>query len=221
MLQKRFFNDPTDRLLEVGSSALDDLELFAVITGRSGSNKLLANLRTLLEDRGGLPGLRYLESKELARQGLGRRQRAAVLAALELARRLAHDPPSGQPILSRPERMIDHLGRRFHRPGQEVVGALYFDTHRRLLAEREHFRGGHCRAAMESIQLTQSPEGSTGLCDFRKGASTGSGLTTCLNPPKGRPVFATRIQLGQGRQDRSVSIPRRVDRPLRLRRSGS
>ena len=165
MLQKRFFNDPTDRLLEVGSSALDDLELFAVITGRSGSNKLLANLRTLIEERGGLPGLRRLESKELARQGLGRRQRATVLATLELARRLACDRPSGQPILSRPERIADHLGQRFHRPGQEVVGALYLDTRRRLLAERKHFKGGRCRAAMEHIQLAQSPEGSTGLCD--------------------------------------------------------
>ena len=67
-----------------------------------------------------------------------------------------------------------------------------------------------------SGSMSQSPEGSTGLCDDAAREKQRKTKEMCLNPPKGRPVFATEKNplLSQGRRGR-VSIPRRVDRSLR------
>lgn len=156
MTQTTFLNDPTDRLLQVGGKALDDLELLAIVLRGSRSVSALANLRDLLEDCGGLHGLMHLEGKELARRGLGRRQRAVMLAALEVGRRLMDAKQDLRPILSRPEKVVDFLGQRFHQPGQEIVGALYLDGRRRLIAERVHFRGSRHMAAVEPAVFFQA-----------------------------------------------------------------
>ena len=76
-------------------------------------------------------------------------QSASVLAAVELARRLARLRMPQRRLLNRPHRVADYLWLRYHQCDQEVVGALYLDCRRRLIGEREHYRGGIDRATVE------------------------------------------------------------------------
>jgi len=81
---------PRERLLREGGTALTDAELVAVLlrTGCAGTSALdLA--RELLAVAGGIAGMATLDASALQRRGLGSAKAAALLAALELARRVA------------------------------------------------------------------------------------------------------------------------------------
>ncbi len=85
---------PRERLLDLGTEALADAELLAVLlgTGMSGTSALgLAH--ELLADLGGPYGLARAEPSELARRpGVGAAKAARITAAFALARRLAPFP---------------------------------------------------------------------------------------------------------------------------------
>ena len=91
---------PRERLLHKGGRALSDAELIAVLlrTGRRGTSALdLA--RELLRSHGGLLGLQGSGPALGRHAGLGPAKIAALLAALELARRFARaDLPEREPL---------------------------------------------------------------------------------------------------------------------------
>ena len=141
---------PRERLLRKGGGALADAELIAVLlrTGRPGLSAL-GLARELLHQRGGLVGLLGSGPALLRLSGLGPAKIAALLSALELARRLARaDLPDRDP-LGHPQAVATYLSLRYSLKAQEVMGALYLDTRNRLLAETELFRGTLNRAAVE------------------------------------------------------------------------
>jgi DNA repair protein RadC len=80
---------------------------------------------------------------------LGDAKAAGLLAALELARRLARAQLPDRDLLSHPAAVSRYLLLRYGERDQEVMGALYLDTRHRLLGERELFRGTLDRAAVE------------------------------------------------------------------------
>ena len=141
---------PRERLLREGGAALTDAELLAVLlrTGRRGVSALdLA--RELLAGSQGLGGLLGVRPAALRRRGLGPAKLASILAAVELARRLARaDLPERLP-LGHPEAVARYLLLRYGDRDQEVMGALYLDVRNRLLGEAELFRGTISRAAVE------------------------------------------------------------------------
>ncbi len=141
---------PRERLLLKGGASLSDGELVAVLlrTGRRGVSSLgLAH--ELLRECGGIGGLLGAGPATLRRSGLGPAKVASLLAAVELARRLARaDLPERVP-LSHPRAVASYLSLRYSLKAQEVMGALYLDTRNRLLAEAELFRGTLNRAAVE------------------------------------------------------------------------
>src|SRR5690606_26312123 len=74
---------------------------------------------------------------------------ATLIAAVELARRLARtDLPEREP-LAHPAAAASYLALRYAGRDQEVLGALYLDTRHRLITERELYRGTLNRAAVE------------------------------------------------------------------------
>src|SRR5512132_844777 len=81
---------PRERLLHFGGPALGDAELVAVLlrTGRRGESAL-AVARELLQGIGGLAGLATAPAEAMIRRGLGAAKAASLLAAVEIARRLA------------------------------------------------------------------------------------------------------------------------------------
>jgi len=144
---------PRERLLDQGSGSLSDAELIAVLlrTGHTGASVVEIS-RELLNENGGLQGLLGATALSLRRPGVGPAKAAGLLAALEIARRLARQGVEREP-LSRPEEMVRYLSLRYHARDQEILGALFLDNRGRLLGEREIYRGTLDRAAVEPREI--------------------------------------------------------------------
>lgn len=145
---------PRQRLLRVGGEVLSNREILSLILG-SGSPGVcpLGLARDLLEERGGLAGLVGIQPEGLRRRGLGEAKAASILAALELARRLAHaEVPKRQPM-SDPLTVVKYLFLRYSTIGHEILGALYLDVRHRLMGDREIYRGTLSRAAVEPREI--------------------------------------------------------------------
>lgn len=146
---------PRDRLLRFGPRALTDAELLGVLIcpDRSSGAAMLDAARTLLRENGGLAGLIGAHSATLRRHGIGAVKLTVLLAAVELASRLAQSQVPERDPLTRPEEVARYLSLRYAQRDQEVVGALYLDRRNRLLSERELFRGTLSRAAVEPREI--------------------------------------------------------------------
>ncbi|HEX9730609.1 MAG TPA: DNA repair protein RadC [Thermoanaerobaculia bacterium] len=141
---------PRERLLRCGGKALSDAELVAILlrSGRPGLT-VVRMASEVLEECGGLLGLLDAEYGVLVRNGLGRAKAAALLAAVELGRRLARARIPERQLLNRPDVMADYLALRYARQDQEVMGAVFLDVRNRLLADVEIYRGTLSRASVE------------------------------------------------------------------------
>jgi DNA repair protein RadC len=146
---------PRERLLRNGSQALSDTELVAVVlrAGAVGAS-VLELAAELLRDAGGLAGLPAMAPGNLRRRGVGGAKAAALLAAVELGRRLARSEalPDRQPLRA-PAEVARFLALRYQRRDQEMMGALFLDARHRLMGECEVFRGTIDRAAVEPRQI--------------------------------------------------------------------
>ncbi|MCH7665246.1 MAG: DNA repair protein RadC [Acidobacteria bacterium] len=141
---------PRERLLRYGASALSNAELLSILlrSGRPGTSAIdLA--RELLRQSGGLASLgrEMLPGNRIV--GVGPTKIAVVLAALELARRLARSEMPDREPMSQPAEVASYLALRYQLGDQEVMGGLYLDTRNRLVAEQEIFRGTLNRVAVE------------------------------------------------------------------------
>lgn len=169
---------PRERLLAHGSAVLGDAELLSILLGsgtRGTSSLTLA--REVLSASGGLSGLATSSAAALPRRGLAGAKTAAILAAVEIGRRLARQELSERPPLAHPAAVASYLSLRYTLRDQEVMGALFLDSRHRLLADRELFRGTLSRAAVEPRAL------------LREGLLTGAaGLILFHTHPSGDPA---------------------------------
>jgi len=121
-------------------------------TGSRGVSALQMAM-DLLRENGGLAGLLTATPHSLRRLGLGPAKAAALLAAVEVGRRLARDQLLDREPLTRPVDVARYLALRYHTCDQEVMGALFLDARNRLLGEREIFRGTMSRIAVEPREI--------------------------------------------------------------------
>ena len=145
---------PRERLLKNGAQSLSDAELLAVVL-KNGLpwTSALDLARELLAETNGLTGLSVASALALRRNGVGDVQLAALLAAVELACRMAEARMPDRQILSRPTSVARYVSLRYGSRDQEVMGAIFVDTRNRLLGEREIFRGTLNRAAVEPREI--------------------------------------------------------------------
>jgi len=145
---------PRERLLEQGSGALSDAELVAVLL-RNGTRGVSAIqiARELLDEKGGLTGLLGITPQMLRRPGVGLAKAAGVIAALEIARRLARKEVTEREALSRPAEVARYLHLRYQTRDQEVMGAVFLDTRNRMQGDRELYRGTLDRAVVEPREV--------------------------------------------------------------------
>ncbi|MFL6202372.1 MAG: DNA repair protein RadC [Thermoanaerobaculia bacterium] len=145
---------PRERLLKQGGEALSDAELVAVLlrTGVKGVS-VMQMATELIQETGGLTGLVALTQQGLRRKGLGPAKAATLLAAMEIAARVAREPLRERKLLSRPAEVAHYLALRYWSRDQEVVGALFLDARSRLLGEKEMFRGTLDRAVAEPREI--------------------------------------------------------------------
>ncbi len=145
---------PRERLLKQGSAALSDAELVAVLlrTGAKGLSVIQMSTE-LLQETDGLSGLVSLPAQSLRRHGLGPAKVASLLAAVEIAARVAREQLNEREPLTRPAEVARYLYLRFWARDQEVVGALFLDSRNRLLGARELFRGTLNRSVADPREI--------------------------------------------------------------------
>ena len=148
---------PRERLEQLGSQALRDDELVALLLG-SGHRGRSAGLvaADLLRQAGDLQTL--FESRALLRRtsGVGPAKRSTLLAARELAVRLAQARIPERRSIDRPAAAATYLALRYSTGDQEVVGSLQLDSRHRLIRDVEHYRGTQTRAAVEPRAIIRS-----------------------------------------------------------------
>lgn len=131
-----------------------DPEVLSLILGNGCRGVCALELaREILTETGGLTGLAGMRPDTLQRRGLGEAKAAAVLAALELARRLAQSQVPRRRPMENPFRVVRYLALRYGVRDQEVMGALFLDVRNRLLGEGEIVRGTLSRALVEPRQV--------------------------------------------------------------------
>lgn len=160
---------PRERLLEQGSGALSDAELIAVMlrTGRVGVSAIQMAME-LLRESGGLSGLLGATPLMLRRNGLGPAKAASLLAAIEIGRRLAREQILDREPMSRPAEVARYLSLRYRLRDQEVMGAIFLDSRKRFLSDKEIYRGTIDRAAVEPREVLKECllRGASGLILF-------------------------------------------------------
>lgn len=149
-LSRRREEAPRERLLRAGARSLSDAELVAVLLGGGRTRLPLSAARELLAGADGLAGL--ADASRLGQATLVEPHQAAILAALELAVRLARAQVPDREPLSRTAEVAAYLAGRYGSPQQEVGGALYLNAGHRLLAEREIFAG-----CVRTLTLSPAP----------------------------------------------------------------
>ncbi len=143
-----------DRLLRDGPRSLSDAELVAVLlhsSCRRGSASEIAH--DLLRDLGGLAGLSEVDGHLIDRPGVSKVRAAILMAVRELAARLGRTQLLERQVLDHPAVVANYLTLRYARADQEVLGVLFLDTHHRLIADRELFRGTLTRIQVEPRQI--------------------------------------------------------------------
>jgi len=141
---------PRERLIVHGANALSDSELLAILLGTGTRGESVVKMaERLLSDCGGLGGLRTASVRDVARKGVGPAKASRVLAAIELAIRLAFREVPRRMQLDRPESSARYLLLRYGRRDQEVMGAVYLTVRQQPLHESEIYRGTLRRASVE------------------------------------------------------------------------
>lgn len=131
---------PRERMLMHGAETLSDAELVALFigSGRRGRNAVEIS-RDLLSE-----GMARLARREVAYltevPGVGIAKATRIVAAFELARRIAAGKPDDLPIFDT-HVLGTKLVARYGRHMQERLGAVLLDSRHRVLKEKEIFVG--------------------------------------------------------------------------------
>ena len=134
---------PREKLIARGAAALSDAELLAVFIGSGSRGQNAVELgRELLRRYGGLRQLLERSPKALMLdRGLGPARVARLLAAIELASRHLAATLVSRGAVNDPVRAGDYFRARLRGYPHEVFACLFMDTHHRMIAFEELFRG--------------------------------------------------------------------------------
>ena len=135
---------PREKLLARGPSSLSDTELLALLlrTGTRGRG-VLQMADEVLVTFGGFAGLLHTAGEDLKKvKGLGGvAKRAELLAVIELARRAMSQQLKDRAVIDTPEAVKHYLQLHLAHKPYEVFAVLFLDSHHRLIAMEELFRG--------------------------------------------------------------------------------
>ncbi|HSL21572.1 MAG TPA: DNA repair protein RadC [Vicinamibacterales bacterium] len=129
---------PRERLDRVGTAALSDHELLAIVLGHGhGSRSSLDVASAVLESAGGLHGLARVTADELQRvAGIGRARAAQIVAAVELGRRTLAREPLERTQVGCPRDVAEFLMPQFGSCAVEQFGVVLLDSKHRVLKTR-------------------------------------------------------------------------------------
>lgn len=137
--------EPIERYRSLGLSALDNIELISLISGRK-IQKLPKELGSSLED------LSRMSHDELLRAGFTEMQSAKLIAGLELYRRKFSEVPQGNVITSS-EMAARVLIHKIGSMEQEQFYVFFLNRSNRVLKESILFKGGISEATVDPILI--------------------------------------------------------------------
>ena len=143
---------PREKLLALGTGALSDAELLAILlrTGIKGKGVLqmaheLLELKSKTKNSDGfdgIAGLLHASASDLKQiKGLGPAKCAEILAVLELARRALAQQLRERTVFATPDAVKHYLQLHLAAKAHEVFAVLFLDVQNRLLSMEELFRG--------------------------------------------------------------------------------
>jgi DNA repair protein RadC len=145
---------PRERLLAHGAETLSDAELVAILIGSGVRGKNAIQLaRELLQD--GMASLRRRDPSLIEKmKGIGPAKACRVLAAFEVARRLAAAEPDELPAYD-PDIFGRALVNGYAHHVQERLGAALLDSRERILRQREIYIGTINHAAVSTRDIVR------------------------------------------------------------------
>jgi DNA repair protein RadC len=128
---------PRERLERHGREALGDIELVTLLLGAGRGGDPARDIASrILKEQGGLLGLARCGPEELARtRGVGAAKAAALLAALEVGRRIATRRLERGAAIRSPEDVFEHFHSTLRLATQERFLALLLDGRHRVCGE--------------------------------------------------------------------------------------
>jgi DNA repair protein RadC len=132
---------PRERMIRHGADTLSDAELIAILLGSGVPGRNAIQLaRELI--RGDFRALAMRNVAQLAAvTGIGHAKASRLVAAFEVARRLANPPQEAEPAALDIMAFGAQLVTRCAHFRQERLGAAFLDSRGRLIREREIFVG--------------------------------------------------------------------------------
>jgi DNA repair protein RadC len=126
---------PREKLRRLGTGALGDNELLALVLGTGSRRRAVLDVANeVLRRRGGLHGLVRSTVEELGRiSGIGSARASQVLAALELGRRTLAPAPGTRVMLRTPRDAAQFLLPTFGARASEAFGIVLLDNRHRVL----------------------------------------------------------------------------------------
>ena len=126
---------PREKLQRLGSSALGDNELMAIVLGHGRSNASALDLaNSLLAGIGGADGLARARLDDLTKiDGIGPARAAQILAAVELGRRTLTRGGRQRVQVTSPQTVADLLLPQYGNRPVEQFGVVLLDTKHRVL----------------------------------------------------------------------------------------
>ncbi|NLY92449.1 MAG: DNA repair protein RadC [Myxococcales bacterium] len=146
---------PRERLALEGAAALSEIELLAIVLGTGARGLPVLELaRRLVHESGGLRGLARRGLGELrAELGLGPSKAARLLAAFELGRRQAAEPPARRARLGSSQDVVGWLGPRYAEAEVEHFLAVPMDARHRPMGLFEIGKGGMTSCAVSPADV--------------------------------------------------------------------
>lgn len=136
---------PREKLLRLGSGALSEAELLALIlgSGDAASNRSALDLgRALLTEFGALRRLADASCSELQRvKGVGLAKATSIKAALELSNRCKARPLESLASYTSPSQVFEHLNYEFRDRRKEYFMALLLDGKNRIIRRAQISEG--------------------------------------------------------------------------------
>ncbi|MBA3848412.1 MAG: hypothetical protein C0502_00255 [Opitutus sp.] len=189
---------PQERLQRLGAGALSDTELLAMLLRSGGKgNNVLAIAQQLVTEAGSLRALVAWSEADFRRlKGIGRVKALQLVAVMEVARRVLADGGETDPLLNRPERVVEHLRPAFTGLQIEKFWVLCLNRKNRLLKQVEVTSG----TATSSLAHPREV--------FREAIRQGAAAVICAhNHPSGDPApSAADVQLTRQLRDAAQAV---------------
>jgi len=135
---------PRERLLARGAAALSPAELIAILlrTGLKGTNVVEVGRQLMKKCDGSLRTLATVTVDDLRKiKGIGHDKAATLVAAFELAKRMAEELQDESPLLDNPENVVRLLRAKNLVKDVETLQVLLLNTRRRLIRVEEVIDG--------------------------------------------------------------------------------